>query len=303
MANEGIKNVFNNPPQSPITPDQFQEILPKICDSRTTLDANGWTPDNPLYGHCAVVSAVANNLFGGKILRASLENTPFAHMRSHYINQLPNGNKHDFTKPQFKGIYPQGLKFEERSIEYILKYPDTATRYRELTIRLAREITQNPLFDDEIYLRCLDNALQSPCQKMHFGAVITRNGLVVAESGNLKIKELEHLCDPVCIRHNIDSRRESMLGACGHAEELAIAQIIEKGINPRECELYIAGMKINGMPYIKEKPEHTCLRCAVQMNNMGIKMIYMPVKDQWQGQTTSDALTSASLYATGINKA
>ena len=56
-----------------ITPEQFRAILPEICDSETSQSPQGWKPTNPLWGHCAVVSLIAQNLFGGELLRASLD--------------------------------------------------------------------------------------------------------------------------------------------------------------------------------------------------------------------------------------
>ena len=52
------------------TVEQFKQLLPSICDKETTQDAEHWTAENPLCGHCAVVSLVAQNLFGGELLRA-----------------------------------------------------------------------------------------------------------------------------------------------------------------------------------------------------------------------------------------
>lgn len=72
-----------------ITPNTFKELLPTICNRETSQDPAGWTPENPLWGHCAVVCLAAQNLFGGELLRASLTEVPgFEHMRSHYWNTL-----------------------------------------------------------------------------------------------------------------------------------------------------------------------------------------------------------------------
>ena len=286
--------------EKPISTDQFQKIISDISDIQTTQDPDHWTSDNPLLGHCAVVSLVGQSMFGGKLLRASLADYPnFAYARSHYINQLPDGQRIDFTKDQFKDNYPDNLMFEERERRYVLGYPETQKRFKLLSFRFAKEITQNPLFNDQIYQKCYENALSSPCQKMHFGAVMVKAGEVVAESYNKIIEELKSLCEPTCIRQTITSRTESMLGACGHAEEWLLAETRNGGIDPKECDLYIAGVEINGMPWIKAEPEHTCLRCAVQMNHAGIKSVRVPVIDKWICISTSQALITAKAYATG----
>src|SRR3989344_523490 len=104
---------------SEITVGYFKEVLPTICDPETSLDTWGWTAANPLYGHCAVVSLIGQNLFGGELLRASLEKTAFAHMRSHYWNSLADGSEHDFTKPQFGDNPPTDLEAVVKERAYL----------------------------------------------------------------------------------------------------------------------------------------------------------------------------------------
>lgn len=288
---------------SPITPQQLKEILPKICDKETSLDSKEWTQENPMLGHCAVASLVAQNLFGGELLRASLLDTPFAHMRSHYWNKFPDGAEEDFTKAQFGENYPQNLKAEPRDRSKILEYIETANRYKLLAFRLAKHLSNdNKLFDDPIYRACFETALESECQKMKFGTIITHNGNIVYQGHNKVIEELRSLCEPVCVRFSITSRTESMLGACGHAEELGLWEVAKKNISLNECDLYIAGFYPNGMPWIKKEPEHTCLRCSVQMNNAEVKTVYVPVIDRWEGITSSKALETAKAYATKDKK-
>lgn len=122
--------------------EEFKKLLPKICDRETTLDPDGWTPENPLWGHCAVVSVLAQQLFGGELLRASLEDTEFADMRSHYWNRLFDGAVEDFTAPQFGDNYPKGLKAETRTAEYVLSNPETNKRYLILVSRYLNAKSQ-----------------------------------------------------------------------------------------------------------------------------------------------------------------
>lgn len=124
-----------------LTPDEFRKILPDICDHETAQNPAGWTPENPLLGHCAVVSLVAQDLFGGELLRASLVGIPgFEHILSHYWNKLADGSIEDFTKSQFGANYPTGLKAEVRTRFYVLSFPETAKRYNLLVSRLVRII-------------------------------------------------------------------------------------------------------------------------------------------------------------------
>ena len=125
-----------------LTPEQFAALLPTICDKETSQDPDHWTPENPLCGHCAVVSLLAQDLFGGELLRASLAEFPeFAHMRSHYWNRLATSEVWDFTAPQFGADYPVGLKAEVRERSYVISYPDTAKRYKLLAERLTKIIS------------------------------------------------------------------------------------------------------------------------------------------------------------------
>ncbi|OGN04909.1 MAG: hypothetical protein A2831_02530 [Candidatus Yanofskybacteria bacterium RIFCSPHIGHO2_01_FULL_44_17] len=289
--------------ENTITREQFQTLLPTICDEDTSLDSAGWSTENPLWGHCAIVSLVAQNLFGGELLRASLAETPgLEHMRSHYWNRLGDGSVEDFTKPQFCGNYPSKLKAEPRERSYALSFPETVKRYKLLAWRVARAFNEgNQIFKDSIYQKCFYAALDSPCQKMKFGCVITRNGEIIYEGCNKTIECLRSLCEPRCIRLSIASRTESMLGACGHAEE-GLWEVVHRGIPISECELYVVGVHTNGLSWLKGQVEHTCLRCAVLMHDARLRKIYVPVVDRWQGITTETALVTARRYATQEKK-
>lgn len=88
--------------KSEITIQEFQELLPSVCDRETSQDREGWTPENWAWGHCAVVALLAQNVFGGDLLRSSLANDPiFYKGGSHYRNILPDGTIVDFTASQF----------------------------------------------------------------------------------------------------------------------------------------------------------------------------------------------------------
>lgn len=113
----------------------FEKLLPQICDKKTSVDPNGWTEKNPLWGHCAVVSLLALDLFGGDLLRVSLKGTKFASSRWHYWNKLPDGTEWDFTRLQFGACYPRGLKVVTRIRKEVMSYPPTVRRYELLKKR------------------------------------------------------------------------------------------------------------------------------------------------------------------------
>ena len=262
---------------------EFRKILRTICARDTSADPGGWTPENPLWGHCAVVALLAQDMFGGKLIRVDLTHVPkFAHMRSHYLNDLGSGQGEDFTAAQFGPQYlPHELKSETRERSYVLSYPETMERYQLLALRFFVTLGQgNEIFNDRIYQKCVYAALGSTCQKMRFGCVITHDGKVVYAGSNGTIGPLKSMCEPTCMRFAIQSRTESMLGACAHAEE-GMWEVIHKGIPIHECELYVAGL--NPLPWLKDAPVHTCLRCAVQMYHARLRKIYVPVIDRWVG--------------------
>lgn len=120
----------------------FEKLLPLICTKETSVDPERWVAENPLWGHCAVVSLLANDLFGGTFLRADLSNTPFADVGSHYWNVFPNGSEYDFTRTQFGNIklelIGKAIKNDGQQInrEYLLKNTETKRRYNLLCSNL-----------------------------------------------------------------------------------------------------------------------------------------------------------------------
>ncbi len=280
----------------PLTPLRLKQVLPGICSRDTTYDNNSWSPENPLWGHCAVVSVLAQSLFGGEILFGKAGDL------KHYWNRMPDGTAEDFTLDQFRGKNPEFASARRitNSLQHIrIK---GSKRYKTLTWRLAKALDEgNPIFNDPIYQKCFYNALDSSCQKMKFGCVITHNEEIVYEGCNKTIGPLKALCQPKCIRLSIASRTESMLGACGHAEE-GLWDIVRRGIPIHECDMYVAGLYSNGLPWFKKEAEHTCLRCAVQLYNAKIRKIYVPVINSWQGITADKALETALAYATQDKK-
>jgi len=290
-----------------LTRTVLEAVLPGICGRETSANPEGWSSDNPLWGHCAVVSVLAQDVLGGKLLRASLEkDSRFGFMGSHYENRLGDGSELDFTRGQFGENYPENLKFEERSRDYVLYDPKTGSprpimeRYKTLAWRFMTSVSEgNLLFEDNIYRKCFGSAMESSCQKMRFGVVILHGQEVVYEGSNVTLAPLKHMCEPKCMRLGIESRTEAMLGACAHAEELGIWSVAKRGIRLEECKLYVAGFHTNHTPYIKEAAEHTCLRCSTQMYNAGVGRIYVPVKDHWEGITAEEAVRTSAAYALG----
>jgi len=121
-----------------ISKEQFQEAVIRSTWKETSFTPELWEEDNPTSGHCAVVALLAQDIFGGKLLRASLDQTEFASLRSHYWNLLPDGTEIDFTQSQFGDRRPLLLGTVER--EYLLQNDEVRKRYEALRIALLSNL-------------------------------------------------------------------------------------------------------------------------------------------------------------------
>jgi hypothetical protein len=118
--------------------EDFVRALHIVAAKDTSADPDGWTDDNPLWGHCAVVSLLAQDYFGGNLMRGSLEgNAKYVHLRSHYWNALPD-EEVDFTAEQYPDVKFSDLQKELRSRERVLSYEDTQKRYALLKKRFEK---------------------------------------------------------------------------------------------------------------------------------------------------------------------
>lgn len=119
---------------------KYLEIILLVCSAETSSDPKNWSPDNPLYSHCAVVALLVKDLFGGQFMRASLLNmTGYEQMGSHYWNLLPDGTEVDLTAGQFKDndrlLVPRGESSKGGvpiTRESLLEYKPTRKRYELL---------------------------------------------------------------------------------------------------------------------------------------------------------------------------
>ncbi len=157
----------------------------------------------------------------------------------------------------------------------------------------------------EIYLLCLSLARASPCQKLGFGAVIMEDDMSIprAQTFNGTIGPLAYLCpEGECVRLKIQSRTQSMIGACCHAEERALFSALTNGrTEMSKSDLYVQGVQFPSMnPLVKIDPTFTCIRCATQMLFSGIRGINVWFEEEWNFIPTEKALEQASHYAIGI---
>lgn len=118
---------------------EFATLVRLACKRESSIDPSSWSENNPTWGHCAVVALLAQDYFGGQILRASLEDTPFASSGSHYRNE-----ENDFTEEQF-GTLSLDLTFEPKTRAYLLSNINTATRYQILKQAFEALLTEQKL--------------------------------------------------------------------------------------------------------------------------------------------------------------
>jgi hypothetical protein len=124
--------------------ETFLTRIRNVASRETSADPDGWSDENVLWGHCAVVALLAQDYFGGTLVRGSLENTKYAHLRSHYWNKLPDGDEVDFTSSQYSDLSIGDLQGEERPRERVLPYPDTLKRYEMLEERFEQSLETSP---------------------------------------------------------------------------------------------------------------------------------------------------------------
>lgn len=118
--------------------EEFLKRIKEIVSSGTSFNPAGWTEENPLWGHCAVVSLLAQELFGGELVKGDLDQYPkYSYLKSHFWNRI-DGADIDFTSEQYTDITYKDLKGEVVSRESILDYPDTPERFKLLKERFNK---------------------------------------------------------------------------------------------------------------------------------------------------------------------
>lgn len=125
-----------------VTPRLFSQLILQVCAKDTSADPATWSPRNPLAGHCAVVALLAQEYFGGVIVRLSLTGVPeLAAQRVHFINRFSSGLDRDFTLTQFSSRLPSSLPREIKSREQLLGNVETAKRYHKFKARFTAAVS------------------------------------------------------------------------------------------------------------------------------------------------------------------
>lgn len=122
---------------------RLRRIFEKAWTRETSSDPQGWTPENPALGQCAVTACVAQDVLGGEIVWCDVA-LPDGKTVSHYFNKV-GGQEVDFTRSQFPqgSVVPPGqpkTKGHPTTRDYVLSFPATQERYDALSakVRLMR---------------------------------------------------------------------------------------------------------------------------------------------------------------------
>ena len=151
-----------------MTLELLQKYLYTVYSKDTCYPAckDSWNDKNPTLGHCAIVSLIVNDYFGGEIYKIKVDEI------SHYFNLIDN-NVVDFTSNQFNKKIDYNCKIKKDRLQ-ILQDEDTALRYKMLKIRLQLIIE-----DEDIHKCNLCNDMIEKFPNSKTVSVGTRNDIVI----------------------------------------------------------------------------------------------------------------------------
>jgi len=125
-----LKNVIKR--EEILKIEHYLKKIYDICSKETCFPkvANQWNENNKFWGHCAIISLLLQDKYGGEIYKAEnmIENI------THYYNII-NGKKIDATSSQYKQpiIFINDQKVNR---EKILENENTKTRYEKVKTQL-----------------------------------------------------------------------------------------------------------------------------------------------------------------------
>lgn len=151
-----------------MTLELLQKYLYKVYSIDTCYPAckDSWNDKNPTLGHCAIVSLIVNDYFGGEIYKIKVDEI------SHYFNLIDN-NVVDFTSNQFNKKIDYNCKIKKDRLE-ILQDEDAALRYKMLKMRLQLIIE-----DEDIHKCNLCNHMIEKFPNSRTVSIGKRNDIVI----------------------------------------------------------------------------------------------------------------------------
>lgn len=111
--------------------DKLEKILINIYSKETCYPdcKEQWNIDNKTLGHCAIVSLLINDYFGGNICKIKINGI------SHYFNII-NDKIIDFTSDQFKVDKIDYSNYVIKTRDEVLNNEDTNERYQLLKLKV-----------------------------------------------------------------------------------------------------------------------------------------------------------------------
>ena len=115
--------------------DKLEKILINIYSKETCYPdcKEQWNIDNKTLGHCAIVSLLINDYFGGNICKIKINGI------SHYFNII-NDKIIDFTSNQFKVDKIDYSNYVIKTRDEVLNNEDTNERYQLLKLKVKLNI-------------------------------------------------------------------------------------------------------------------------------------------------------------------
>lgn len=114
----------------PPDPDALRPLLPRAWSSASS---SRWRPDNPACGQCSVTALLAQELFGGEILKTRIGSA------WHFYNRI-NGVRHDLTESQFASPVAYDDAMSNRTDAMADTSPEQYAALRMRVLALAGEL-------------------------------------------------------------------------------------------------------------------------------------------------------------------
>lgn len=178
---------------------------------------------------------------------------------------------------------------------------------RTTTVEMTLRLVDQAMIKDA----CVKEAQKSDCKKARFGAALfvqrlnplgVQENVVLYSAHNHLEEPYGVMCADECIRLNIPSRTDSMLGGCLHAEEQLAWRFAKMQAHRLKAVWGIFVLKIDedDQPILyTDRQEFSCIRCAHQMYQSGIDNVGILTPNGWKLIPPKDALRQSIEYAMG----
>ncbi len=142
----------------------------------------------------------------------------------------------------------------------------------------------NPKDHEEFMEIAWEEAKKAKCQKSHFGAIIVKEGIVLAKGHN---KPIDKICE-VCLRKekNIGSGINSELCFSIHAEQNALLQALKNTKDISNAVMYIGHIKDGQIQKFSGKPY--CTICSRLIAGSELKGVIFYTGDNYLLLTTKE---------------